>query len=65
MHPPPQAAGKDVMARRCPLFREGSSERGHCIRCRSGHGLGGMGKEAEEVNSSARGEVNPGEHWFN
>ena len=45
--------------------QEGSAERGHCSKCRSGHGPGGMGKEVEEVHSSACGEVNLGEHSFN
>ena len=53
------------MAGRCPLFREGSTERGNCSRCRSGHGPGGTGKEAEEVYPISSGEVNLGECWFN
>ena len=53
------------MAGCCPLCRDGATERGQCNRCRSGHGPGDMGKEAEEVNSYARSEVSPGECWFN
>lgn len=53
------------MGGRCPLCRDGSAERGQWSSCPSEHGPGGMGKEAEEVNSYARGEVSPGEPWFN
>lgn len=53
------------MAGRCPLCRDGSIERGLCSKCRSGHGPGGTRKDAEEVNSYAPNEINPGEHWFN
>ena len=53
------------MAGRYPLCRDGSVERGKCSRCRSGRDPSDMGKDAEEVNSSVREEVSPGERWFN
>lgn len=50
---PPHAVGRDVMAGRCPLCRDGSVEHGQCSKCKSGLGPGSMGKEEEEVNSPA------------
>lgn len=47
------------------MFREGSTKRGNYSRCRSGRGLGGTRKEAEEVHLIGSGEVNSGERWFN
>ena len=40
-------------------------ERERCSRCRGGRGPGSAGKEEEEVNSTTRDEVSPGEQWFN
>lgn len=58
VHLPHLAAGKNTMAGRCPLFRDGSTERGNCSRYRSGHDPCGTGKEAKDVHSTTSGEVN-------
>ena len=64
-HLSPQAAGRDIMTGQCPLCRDGSIERGFCRKCWSGRGPGSTRKDAEEVKSSARDEISPGERWFN
>ena len=64
-HPSLQAVGRDAMVSCYPLCRDGFVERGICSKCRSGRGLGGTGKDTEEVNSSTRDEISSGEHWFN
>ena len=58
-------SGEWEMAGHSPLSREGNHEGFNYNPCGGGHVVGGLGKEAEEVQSPRGGGENPRERWFN